>query len=226
MAMIYDEIIKPKAIVERTIFHVFNWGKNDGSNNVDLIGLEFNDGSYISYATEMYLDLPNGEYELIDGNYVKISSDEDDAADNAAFEEGRQARLSYEMDIKIQELVEYIQYVMESADKYKIEAKELISCLNDLTKDTYDKVMLETERIACIINDKIGAILDSQSDNISTIKKYFSYLQGHTDKIFDKFSEMVTDTNFNFIKDQSEKFADNLEKMEKFIEDLKGDKQC
>ena len=120
MAMIYDEIIKPKAIVERTIFHVFNEGKNDGSTNVELIGLEFNDGSYISYATEMYLDLPNGEYELIDGNYVKISNDEDDAADNEAFEEGRKARMSYEMGMKVQELVDYIGYLIENADKYKI----------------------------------------------------------------------------------------------------------
>ena len=226
MAMIYDEIIKPKAIVERTIFHVFNEGKNDGSTNVELIGLEFNDGSYISYATEMYLDLPNGEYELIDGNYVKISNDEDDAADNEAFEEGRKARMSYEMGMKVQELVDYIGYLIENADKYKIETKELMSLLSDLTKDTYDKVIIETERIATNINDKIGEILDSQSDNVVTIKKYFAYLQEHTDIIFEAFSEMVTDTNFDFIKEQSERFADGLEKMEKFITNLKGDKQC
>ena len=125
------------------------------------------------------------------------------------------------MDVKVQELVNYIQYVIDNAERYKLDTTELLTCLNDLTVDTYDKIMTEAEKIASNVNDKIGEILDSQSQNIGIMKQYFEYLQGHTEQIFESFSDMVNDSNFDFIKEQSERFADTLQKMENFIADLK-----
>ena len=70
MAVICTNVIEPGSIVEKTIFHVYN--RRDSGSNVDLISLEFNDGNFISYPTELRLELPNGDYYLRDGNYIKI----------------------------------------------------------------------------------------------------------------------------------------------------------
>ena len=71
MANIFDEIIKPGSVVKRTIISVFTWPREPkGSRNAGPVQLEFEDGSFITYDTEMYLDLPNGEYELIDEKWI------------------------------------------------------------------------------------------------------------------------------------------------------------
>ena len=212
MATICEKIINPNVTVTNTSISVYNWGS--GGNNVDHVWLEFSDGSHIGYAVDMQLDLPNGEYELIDGNYIKINNED---TDEEAIEAGRVARLALEMESKVLELIDYIKYLIESSERYKIDTKELVLLLQDLTIDTYDKIMNEAERISSIINNKVNNILDSQSENIVIIKAYFSYLKEHTDKIFNSFDEIVSDANFDFVKEQMENFANNLEKMENFL---------
>ena len=71
MTFISTKIVKPGSIVKNVMVRVFTWGK-ESKTNVNSITLEFDDGSLITYNTEIYLDLPDGNYYLIDDKYIKI----------------------------------------------------------------------------------------------------------------------------------------------------------
>ena len=73
MAAIFTEIIQPSSVVKRTTITITN-------SNIDLVGLTFEDNRYICYATEIYSGLPNGCYELINGNWILLDTTESNSA--------------------------------------------------------------------------------------------------------------------------------------------------
>jgi hypothetical protein len=63
------KVIEPGAKVVKTIYHVYNW---EGLiHNCEMISLEFDNGNGIMYNCEMKLDLPNGDFEKINGEFIK-----------------------------------------------------------------------------------------------------------------------------------------------------------
>jgi len=75
MSYISTKLIQPGLVVENTFLHVFNWpNEPKGSRNVECVTLEFSDGSNVTYSTGLHLDLPNGDYCIKDGKYIKVTT--------------------------------------------------------------------------------------------------------------------------------------------------------
>ena len=58
--------------VKNKIYHVSN--NEDSDINIQYITLIFNNGESISYDCELYATLPDGDYEMLDGKYVRTEN--------------------------------------------------------------------------------------------------------------------------------------------------------
>lgn len=221
MATICERIINKDVTVVKSIIHVSNFGNLKGAPNVEHAWLTFSDGSNIGYALDMYLDLPDGDYEMINYEYVKIEEEEEKES-----EEAKDLFNNLKLEIEISKLKTYLEYLVENAKKFS--AKESLDKLFILTKNltaqTYEVIMNEAERIALIINNKAEEFYGkSKSENVQTMIKYVDYLNQRTNLIMGKLPEIITDENFEKMVTKTNEFAEKLEKLEKFINPIWGE---
>lgn len=121
---------------------------------------------------------------------------------------------------KLRQLRNYIMYLLSNVEMFKIDkeiTEELFSLLKDATDETFDKVVKRLDEISVIINNSINTMYDSISPQVETMRKYLQYLNQQTNLIFEEAYDKVSDNTMNYIKEQSEKFADSLEQFSKFI---------
>ena len=211
MAIICENIITTGLVVKETILHVYNW--KDGGNNVDMIELLFDNGEHIVYATELKLDLPNGSYKYENGNYNLIEGS-DVTEDNDFDVDELESEIETE---ETKQLKGYINYLLNSVDEIKIlEVKDkIIDITNRIATDSFDTLIKELDEIVLIINKKIDKT--KSSEQVKNMRKYIKYLKKSTNEIFGEMEKFVTDETLDFLKEQAEKFADNLEQIAKYI---------
>jgi hypothetical protein len=121
---------------------------------------------------------------------------------------------------KLRQLRNYIMYLLSNVEMFKIDkeiTEELFSLLKDATDETFDEVVKRLDEISVIINNSINNMYDSISPQVETMRKYLQYLNQQTNLIFEEAYDKVSDNTMNYIKEQSEKFADSLEQFSKFI---------
>jgi len=127
-----------------------------------------------------------------------------------------------EVSDKVRQMRNYIIYLLGNAEMYKIDAEivnELFFLLKEVTDDTFDKIVERLDEIAKLFNHKIDEFYNKVkgSEQVETMKKYLEYLNQQTNVIFEQAVDKVTDSTLEFLKTQTDKFADTLEDFAKFI---------
>ena len=210
MSIICENIITTGLKVKETILHVFNW--NDGGKNVDKITLVFDNDESIVYETELKLDLPNGDYHYINGEYILI--------------EGTDVVEEIETEInipnlkKLDQAIGYIDYLIQTAtnisDFSQEEAKKLKKELDNANCDI-DSIIKKAEKLAKELSKEINNI----PENIKSAKHYMSYLEKkYSEVINDIYPKINQESYDDFIK-AAENFADGLEKLFSFAKKYK-----
>jgi hypothetical protein len=199
MSIICENIITSGLKVKETILHVFNW--KNGGKNVDKISLVFDNDEHIVYETELKLDLPNGDYHYINGEYILIEgTDAVEEIETGMFPDFK----------KLDQAIGYVDYLIESSDgisiSLQLEAKKLKKELDNINCDI-DFIIKKAGNLAKELSKEINNI----PENIKSAKHYMSYLDTkYSEVVNDIYPKIKQESYDDFIK-AAENFADGLE---------------
>jgi hypothetical protein len=208
MAIICENIITSGLKVKETILHVFNW--NHDGKNVDKITLVFDNNESIVYATELKLDLPNGDYHYINDEYILIEGTDvvEEIEKEMIFPDFR----------KLDSAIGYIDYLIEQAANISEEIKnKAINLKKELEKspDNIDDILKKVGLLASELNK----IIDNIPEKVKQGQKYLIYLEGMFNKIVkETFSKIKEETIDDFIK-CSENLGGALEDLYKYAKE-------
>lgn len=197
MAIICENVINTGMTVKNTIIHVYNW--NHGGCNVDTITLVFDNDESISYATEMMIELPNGDYKYENGEYILIEGSNIDSDINMDLIEEQKLKLDYS------KVLAYIEYVLNTSEdkKFKRKIQEIVKIL---TIENYNEILTLIDKEISNYNNSVDTI----NDKFIT---YISYLKSEFNKIMEHITDNVDNIPSEILIEELDNLSETIEKL-------------